>query len=61
MLPPVRDHNPNFDTIPEPFHSQAFIMELAVEAFHCLFCHGLPGSINAHSISCSVADLSSAL
>ncbi len=32
VIPPVFDHDPCFDTIAEPFHRQAFIPKLAVEA-----------------------------
>ncbi len=33
VIPPVLNHDPGFDAIAEPFHGQAFIPELAVEAF----------------------------
>ena len=35
VLGPVLDHDPGFEAVPEPFDRQAFIAELAVEAFCC--------------------------
>jgi len=33
VLPPLLDHHLRFDPIPEPLDAQAFVPELAVEAF----------------------------
>ena len=33
VLAPVLDHDLRFNPVPEPFHGQTFIAELAVEAF----------------------------